>query len=262
MVRLGTRGVGATLFLAALVVVAPDASQRQQAPTQTVPPADPPFVLRQPRPYPVGPPPSTPSPVERLGKDRLRIGAVFVDLGKKEVSVAATVNDAPLAEFVANTKGGFKSYESVLEAETNALNFDLGLTLIGLDRAHSVSPQFHFDPVPPQGDPVDVWVSWGEGSRRRRVRADELIYDEGTKKTLPVGKWVYIGSRIVEGGLVADLDGVLIGFVHTPAPLIERVDPVPGPYGAIKMNPNLGLKPGDVVTLTVRALPSAVQRGN
>jgi hypothetical protein len=220
-----------------------------EVPSQPIPPP--------PRAYGATPPPTKTSPIEKLGEDRIRIGNVHVDLAKKEVTVSGVVNDVPVIEFIANTKGGFKSYESVVEADTNAIDFNLGLILIGLDRARSVTPRFHFDPNPPQGDPVEVWMSWREGGKERRVRAEELIYDEGAKKTLPVGRWVYTGSRFMPDStaFLADLDGVLIGFVHTPAPLIERVDPVPGPYGAIKINPHLNLKPGTEVTVIVRALP-------
>lgn len=196
--------------------------------------------------------------MEKLSDSRLRIGAVSVDLARREVSVKGTVNDVPLLEFLVNTKGGYKSYESAVEAECNAIDFNLGLMLIGLDRARTTSrPRFHFDPVPPQGDPVEIWVSWEAGGPERRVRAEELIYDEAAKKALATGTWVYTGSQFItrSRAFMADAEGVLIGFVHTPAPLIERMEPVPGAFGAVKLNPTLGLVPGMAVTVTVRALP-------
>ena len=203
------------------------------------------------------PPPVAPAAVEKLGPNLLRIGNVRVDLARKEVSVAGTINDVPVLEFIANTKGGFKNYESAVEAETNAIDFNLGLILIGLDPERAVVPRFHFDPIPPEGDPVEVWVKWSENGRERRVPAEELVYDSGSKQTLPKAAWVYTGSRFLPNStaFVADQDGVLIGFVHTPAPLIENANTVPGPYGAIQLNPGLNLAPGTPVTLTVRALP-------
>jgi hypothetical protein len=51
---------------------------------------------------------------------------------------------------------------------------------------------------------------------------------------------------------------VLIGFVHSPAPIIENVaGPGVARYGSIVMNPNLGLEPDTPVVLTVKALGSA-----
>ena len=53
---------------------------------------------------------------------------------------------------------------------------------------------------------------------------------------------------------LADIDGSLIGFAHTPAPVIESPRPL-GTYGNELLNPNLNLKPGTPIVLTVRALP-------
>src|SRR5262245_19706053 len=95
--------------------------QREGSPAPAPPPAPAPRI------YMATPPPTTAAAVEKLGKNLLRIGNVRVDLSKKEVSVAGTINDVPVLEFVANTKGGFKSYESAIETDTNAIDFNLGL---------------------------------------------------------------------------------------------------------------------------------------
>ncbi|MGE0392597.1 MAG: YdjY domain-containing protein [Vicinamibacterales bacterium] len=216
------------------------------------PPTPPVYVERK--------PPTTPSRVEKLSATSLRIGAVSVDMTRKEVSVKGTVNDPAQLEFIVNTKGGYKSYESAIEAECSAIDFNLGLVLIGLDRDRATArPRFHFDPVPPQGDQVEVWISWKAGTEVKRVRGEELVYDEGSKKVLTASRWVYTGSQFFPGSraFLADVDGVLIGFVHTPAPLIERADPVPGSFGSVKVNPALGLVPGTPVTVIVRAVAPA-----
>ncbi len=201
--------------------------------------------------------PKTAAPVERLGPDMVRIGNVTVDTTKKEVSVVGTVLPAKTLEFIAVTKGGQKGYESALELETTAVNFNLGLILIGLDAERAVRPKFHLDPAPPSGDPVEVWIEWDEGGQRRKVRAEQLIYNAATKQTLSEGPWVYTGSVVrPNGAYLADIEGPLVGFVHTPAAVIDSPrQAAPGPYGANRINPALNLKPGTSVTLTVRALP-------
>jgi hypothetical protein len=76
---------------------------------------------------------------------------------------------------------------------------------------------------------------------------------------------VYTGSTFVPEGptqkstrYVADIDGVLIGFVHSPAPIIESVAGAGvRRYGLIVLNPNLGLEPDTPVVLTVKALGAA-----
>jgi hypothetical protein len=142
------------------------------------------------------------------------------------------------------------------DLSTTAISFNLALILIGLDREHAVHPRFHFDPTPPKGDPVEIWVEWDENGTTRKVRAEQLVYNERTQHTIPEGPWVYTGSVFVEQvhAYLADIEGALISFVHTPAPILENPTAVMGPYGANRLNPALNLKAGTAVTLTVRAL--------
>ncbi len=54
------------------------------------------------------------------------------------------------------------------------------------------------------------------------------------------------------------MDGVLIGFVHSPAPIIENAGPgAVDAFGSIVFNTRLGLVSGDRVTLIVRAVTAA-----
>jgi hypothetical protein len=201
-------------------------------------------------------PPTPPAAmVEKLGAGLFRLGEVRVNTDSKEVSVRGIVNAVRVLEFVANTKDGFKAYESALTLETNAATFNAALLLIGLDRRHARAPTRHFDPATPLGDPVEVWVEWMQGAEQRRVPAEELLFDKRTNETLTVGTWVYTGSTFLpDGRYSADLDGVVIGFVHSPAPIIENPRGLGvGRYGDIVLNEKLGLAPGTAVTLTVRA---------
>lgn len=203
-------------------------------------------------------PPSSPAPppVERLGGNRLRIGHIQVDVAAREVAVTGHVNDVQFLEWVANTAGGLKAYESAITADTDAITFNTALLLIGLDKAHARVPTRHFDPLPPRGDPVELWVEWGEAPQRKRVRIEQLLLNKRTNSTLPEGPWVYTGSTFyVDNGYMAELDGVLIGFVHSPAPIIENSGAgAVGAFGSIVWNNELAA-PGTAVSLIVKALP-------
>ena len=194
--------------------------------------------------------------LEKLPDGMVRIGSVLVDVAAREVSVGGVINDVPVLEWVANTEGGMKAYESAISADTNAIAFNTALLLIGLDQSRARVPTRHFDPIPPEGDPVEVWVEWRAGAPAQRVRIEQLLLDRRTGTTLPEGPWVYTGSSFLTGNrLMAQLDGVLIGFVHSPAPLIENPRAAGlGAYGSIVLNRKL-IPPGTFVTLIVKALP-------
>jgi hypothetical protein len=228
-----------------LAVLAINAVHAQGGGQQQAPPI--------PSPYNV---PKGPSPIERLTRDTLRIGNVHVDTAKKELSVRGVANEVTSLEFIAVTKGGFKAYESVLELDTNAVNFNLALILMGLDAKRAVMPKHPGDKTLPQGDPVEIWVEWTDGKDKRRVRAEELVYNVKTKQTLTEGPWVYTGSWFVEhtNAYMADIDGALIGFIHSASPIIESPRPFTPDYSANQVNPKLNLRPGTEVVLTVRAV--------
>jgi hypothetical protein len=197
------------------------------------------------------------APVERLGPDRLRVGNVLIDTDRREVSVGGVVNDVSVLEYLANTKEGAKAYESALELDTNAINFNVALILVGMDPSRSVLPKMKFDPDPPKGDPLEIWVEWEDGGSRRRVRAEEVVYNREAKRTITEGAWVYTGSQFSEAynTFQAEIAGTIVGFMHTPDSLIDNAQPIIGSYGSSIINPALNLKPGTPVLLTVRALP-------
>ncbi|MEI6244386.1 MAG: YdjY domain-containing protein [Acidobacteriota bacterium] len=184
--------------------------------------------------------PARPGPsVEKIRDGVYRVGNIQVDTIGREAAVEARINsDVTTLEFVANKVGGAKAYESALTVMTDATTLNAALLLLGLDPAHSRVPTRHFDPVPPKGDPVELWIEWADGTATKRARIEQLLYDTRTKTTLPEGPWVYTGSTFSNGQYMAEVDGVLIGFVHSPAPLIEnpRAGAVDA-YGFVVLNP-------------------------
>lgn len=196
-------------------------------------------------------------PAQKVRDGVFRVGMVEVDTVKKELTVPATINSGVTTlEFVANTLNGAKAYESALTVHADAYEFNTAVLLLGVDPAHARVPKFHFDPMSPAGDPLDMFVSWTAGGVVKRIRVEELLFDERTKMPLAEGPWVYTGSSFISGRFMAALDGVLIGFVHSPSPIIEN--PRGGAvsaYGSVVFNTRLGLSGGAPVTLTVKALP-------
>jgi hypothetical protein len=207
------------------------------------------------------PAPKPADAIKKLGPNVFAIGSIRVDTAKREVSVPGKVNSVAVLEFVAGTKDGMKAYESALSLEAYAINFNAALLLIGLDTAHGRAPTHHFDPAVPQGDPVEIWVEGSANGKNFRVPAEQLLYDREKNAAISGSSWVYTGSTFLQGNptprFMAEEDGVLIGFVHSPAPLIEQVlGSGVARYGRIVLNPNLGLAPDMPITLTVKALPT------
>jgi hypothetical protein len=202
-------------------------------------------------------PGGTKPPVEKLGDGLFRVGTINVDTNKREITVPGSINQVQVLEFLANTKGGAKAYESALTVETDAVTFNAALLLIGLDPARATRPQRHFDPGPVKGDPVEIAFEWKDPQKGvTRASIDRLLWDRANNRAPVDGGWVYTGSTpMPDGRLMAELDGVLIGFVHSPSPILENASGAGiGNYGSIVVNPELKLEPGTPVTLIVKAV--------
>jgi len=193
--------------------------------------------------------------IKKLGDNLVQINNILVDTKKKEVSVTGHSMSDRILEFVAATKRGLKLYESAIELDTDAVSFNFALIMIGLDRSHGTAPQR--SDAQAVGDPVEIWVEWGAGESKRRIRVEEMLYDEKNQRVPKMGQWVYTGSIVYhDGRYLADMDGVLIGFVHDPSPLIENsMGSGSDSYGTIRLNPNLNLLPNTELRLTVKPLP-------
>jgi len=207
-------------------------------------------AMRAQAPPPPGRPVTTP-PVERLGKDLVRVGNVRVNTALRELSVPGTVNGVKTLEFLANTPNGLKAYESALTLNTDGVTFNTALLMLGLDNTRTrMLPSRELD-----GDRVELWVEANAASPGR-FRAERLVFDQATGKEMPEGTWVYTGSLFADNGrYLADMDGVLIGFVHTRSAIIDHPEAVGiGRYGSVILNPNLGLAANAPVTLVVKAV--------
>lgn len=198
------------------------------------------------------------APVQKIGEGVYRVGRIEVDTRARELKAPAKLNaDVTTLEFVANMRGGAKAYESALTIDADAVMFNTALLLLGLDPSHARVPTRHFDPVAPKGDAVDLFVEWTQPNGVQRIRIEQLLYDNRTHAPMPDGPWVYTGSAFVDGKYMAQIDGVLIGFVHSPSPMIEN--PRSGAvdaYGSIVLNTRLGIPPNAPLTLTVKARPT------
>lgn len=192
----------------------------------------------------------------------MRVQNIRVDTKRREISVPGRINrdmtETTTLEFVANVAGHGKAYETPVAADTDAVAFNTALLLIGLDPKNARVPTRHFDPIPPAGDPVEILIEWTKDGMTRRVPVEGLLWDKRSGRPMAKTPWVYTGSSFYEDKYLAALDGVLIGFVHSPAPIIENAGKgAVEAFGSVVFNTRLGLVSGDRLTLIVRAVTSA-----
>lgn len=194
------------------------------------------------------------SPITALGDERYRIDKIVLNKPKHSFTVPGKIIRlaAPL-EFIAVARAGGKAYESLIELDADAIDFNLACILIGLKANPFSGPKFHFDPrILADGGAVSIEASWTVNDKSVRVPIASLIRAEGVKDI--DSKWVYTGSYFNgEGQYLAQMDGTVIGFVHDPSSIIEHSIGVGlNDYGAVAGNPSVAPPVGTEVLLEVR----------
>jgi hypothetical protein len=215
----------------------------------------------QPSPGPIGQRPDPratvpPPKIEELGGQRYRVGQIVVDKQAHQFTVPGTIlRREPPLEFLAVRKGGYKSYESLIELDAGAHEFNVACILIGLDAAKAKPARGHFDPEPVEGDPVAIEVGWPVNGTMTWRDAAELV--RLGDKHLPPHDWVYTGSVVLPGGVyLAHVDGTVIGFVHDPASIIEHRSGLVGHYREVSVDANVVPPAGTAITMRVARPPA------
>jgi len=203
--------------------------------------------------------------IQDMGGDRFRVGLIEIDRNRRTFTVPAVVHlEEGAQEYLIAARGGYKGYEAILEAGATPYEFNLACILIGLDDKKTRDPRYHFDPTTIEGDAVEISVSWQTDGGTRRIPAAQLVRDTRNDRTLPVEGWVYTGSTFTpDGQYLAQMDGVLVGFVHDPASIIEHATGFGQDlYGAVVPNTAVAPPKGTQVTVEVRAIGEPANHGD
>ncbi|MEW6379167.1 MAG: YdjY domain-containing protein [bacterium] len=202
-------------------------------------------------------PPSGNTPIEQTGPDEYRIGKLMLNKKTREIAITGQVNmQSGLVEYLAccSAEAG-KLHESVLKLDTKPSDVQVALLLLGAKAENNL--KFQGDPNPPKGDPLEIWVEWElQDKTKKKVRGEELVYNQAEKKPMGKTTWAFTGSFIREGRFVADMEGSIIATFRDPAALINNSLPVGADDTQIFSNENLLPPVGTKVTLFIKPVPN------
>lgn len=197
------------------------------------------------------PPTKPPSVIVPLDKNRAKIGKTLVDANRGEVSFPGKIisNDWPLEVFVSSPNG--RSYEGLIVTEAEPIDVETGLRLLGLEGGGGKPPA---NPATVRGDPVEIFIEWKDPTtgKIKRHRAEEMMFDAKTKKTIPPTQWIHTGSRWSGNRFMGQACGDIIVVERFPDAMIE---PAASLFeGTTELQPNRDLVPprGTDVTVFIR----------
>jgi len=200
--------------------------------------------------------PNEGAPIRELGNDRYQVGNIVIDKANSTFTVPGKVlrTEGPL-EYLAVKPGGLKEYESLLQLDASAIEFNIACILIGLTTDNVRLPRYQFDQEEVIGPPVRITAHWERGGKRYDVPIAKLLYQGG--KPIVSDRWRYTGSYRDTGPdrqYMAELSGSLISFVHDPDSIIDhQFGAGIGNYGSMSGNTELLPELGMPLTVTIRA---------
>ncbi|MEW5801299.1 MAG: YdjY domain-containing protein [bacterium] len=166
--------------------------------------------------------------VQQIGPDEFRIGKVILNKSKREIYLSGQVNmQSGLVEYLACWDEIGKLHESVLKLEARPSQIQVALLLLGLKYENNL--KFQGDPAAPKGDSLEIWAEWDLPDKtRKKVRGEELVYDQMEKKPMDKTFWAFTGSQVIDGKFIADSEGSIIATFRDPVAIINN----PLPNGA------------------------------
>jgi len=161
-----------------------------------------------------------PPRAEKIDEGIYRIGKVTLNRNEGNLQFPAKVNmKEGLVEYLAVSRNG-KLHESVLVVEAQPLDIQLGLLLLGLNYGGGL--EYQGDKKAPKGDKVEIWVKWKENRKERKVRGEDLIYNQLTRKSMTYTHWVFTGSQIIEKEFMAQIEGSIVATYRDPFAILNN----------------------------------------
>lgn len=160
--------------------------------------------------------------IQKIEEGVFRVGNITVNKKEESVLIMGQVNmQEGLVEYLACGMAG-KLHESVLSLDSEPFHIQIALLLLGLEPG--MNPlQRQGDTGTPQGDPIDIIVTWGtEDNKTMTLRAEELLFNQKTGKPMEKTHWIFTGSQIVNGKFMAQMEHSIAASYHDPYAIIDH----------------------------------------
>jgi len=142
----------------------------------------------------------------------------------------------------------------VLKLDVDPYYLQIALLLIGLEPGNKPL-EFQGDPSIPEGDPVDIWVSWTNKDKKTvRHRAEELIFNKVAKKTMKHTHWVFAGSQVIDGKFMAQVEHSIASTYHDPFAILDHVLSTGGDDTVYFVNKTVVPPKGTPVTFVIKSI--------
>ena len=157
---------------------------------------------------------STNLPIKEIAPGQFQLGSVILNKEQRAIRFPATVNMTNgLIEYLVVTGTG-KLHESILKTETVPSQIHVAMLLLGATDSSTNRSSTNI-----LGDELSIEVGWKTDGLEKRVRAEQLVFNSETKSVMSKGRWIYNGSKVIDGTFIAQRDGSIVSIIADPLAL-------------------------------------------
>jgi len=177
------------------------------------------------KPAPTDSPKPSASALQKQGRGIFNLKDVTLDNIKGAVSFPAVVNmNSNVVEYVVVCDDG-KTHESLLRTIVEPRDIHVAMLLIGAKCAPPLSPDELHRVTRFKGDKVQVWVEWKDEKTSHKVRAEDLLRNNETGKTMQHNHWIYNGSWTFKKTFIAEVERSILAIFTDKDALMNCADP-------------------------------------
>lgn len=162
--------------------------------------------------------------VEKITDGVYRIGNLTMDVKAMEIiAPGKIIKIEGMIEYLAVGELG-KTHEAILVLDVEPIHLQTVLIRLGMKPGQNL--RYQGDPTPPEGDTAEIWVEWELNGKRKRHRAEDLVYDVKQDAPMEHTSWVFTGSRVLYGTFPAQRTKSMIATYRDADAIFNN--PLPG----------------------------------
>ena len=158
--------------------------------------------------------------VMKLDENTYKIDIIKIDIANNEITFPAefNMNKGVIETILVGPQG--RLHETILKTDALPSYIQTSLLLLGLECGQNMELG-NYD-IMPEGDSLLIYASWTDTlGVTYEEPIERLVWNIPQKREMLKTYWIFLGSKIVNGQFIADLDQNIIRTYHDPFAIIH-----------------------------------------
>jgi len=191
--------------------------------------------------------------IMKIDENTYKIDNIKIDIANREITFPAEFNmNRGLIETILVGPQGHL-HETILKTDALPAYIQTSLLLLGLECGQNMELG-NYDTIP-EGDSLLVYAIWTDTlGVTHEEPIERLVWNIPKKREMLKTHWIFLGSKIINGQFIADLDQNIIRTYNDPFTIIHNPLPTITDDTFYEANKNIVPENGTKATIKIKAL--------